>query len=216
MAATIDTHAMLTPVATSSTTGNLTASAGDLAVIAVFTSTGVTVPTGTVTGASLTWQSVSDTTLSSTRLQIFTANVPVAISAQTITITITNATSIRGSIIAYGGAQRIGGVTLGNNAGVTTVTRTLIIRNNGNIMVALVNASDTVWTSPASALDNDGTTFSGQSGNAAQLAGTNSSIIATSAGGNIASSAAYEIVAAGAKLNNSGLRPHPFSPGLAR
>lgn len=216
MALTINTHAMLTIGVSASTTGTLTASPGDLAILAFYTSTGGTVPTGTASGGGLSWSAVFDTTVSSTRAQIIIAKVNAIVTAQTITITVPNATTIVGSIIAVSGGVGIGATSLGQNIGAASVTRTLNIRNNGSIVLGIFNASDTVYTAPAAALDNDGTRFSGSAGVASYASGATATMIATSAGSNLAGTLAYEVMSAGTKLNNSGLRPHPFSPGLAR
>lgn len=193
MALSINAHSLLTTASAASTTGTLTASVGDLAICAILTSTSVA--PGTVTGGGLTWVLALDQSQSTNHTFIYIAPVYATVTAQTITVSITGATVIKGALFAATNAGGIAAVNLGSSVGTATMTRTTITTNNGSLVVAIFNGTtDTVISAGATQLDNNGANIASASANSSPfLAGSSVAITATSAGGNLALSTAFEI-----------------------
>lgn len=210
--ATINTHAMFTPGSTSAT-GSLTCGAGDLVIVAVNVSTSIAL--GSVSGGGLNWTNVIDNTASQSHMWIFTAVSPTALSAQTITVTATGSSLCAGSLIAATNASKVKNFNNASSLGGSSVSNTLTTGGSNSLVLALFSASDCVYTAPSSALDNDGTRFSGTAGSTYGI-GTSVTVAATSAGGNLGIHFIYEVTSSVAQFNNTGLRPYSFSPGLAR
>lgn len=216
MALSINNHSLLTTSATASTTGTLTAAVGDLATAIVYTST-ASVTAFSVTGGGLTWSLVDDQTNSVARFITFTAPTQVVVAAQTITVTMTGATIVGGALLSITNGLRIGKPTVLGNLGTSSLTRSITTTNNGSLVVGVFTGStDTLISAPATALDNNGANTASATAGGPFLAGVATSITATSAGGSLTRGYAVEIIGNKTRLNNSGLRPHPFSPGLAR
>lgn len=214
MAAIIDTHVMFTP-GTSSATGTLNASQGDLIVAVLNLTTGIAL--GSVSGAGLNWVNAVDSTVSSSHLWIFTAVASAgAITSQTITVTATGSSLCSGSLIAISNARRIGAFNNASSLGASSTSNTLVTTGNGSLVLSQAGGSDIVYTSPALQLDYDGTTYHSGTAGSTYAAGTSVTVAITSAGGTIGPHSIYEVMTTGKRFNNTGLRPHPFSPGLAR
>lgn len=217
MALSINTHSLLTTVASgTSTTGTLTASPGDLAILVCRITTAIPFPT--VSGGGLNWVLALDKTVSLSRVVIFTAPVYSIVTAQTITITDTSTSGFKGALFAATNGMNLGNNNMLNNVGTTTMTLTVPTGRNGSLVLAMFNGStDTVISAGSTQLDNNAADTATASANSSPfLAGTSVPMTATSAGGNIITGIAFEITGALYTRNNSGLRPHPFSPGLAR
>lgn len=216
MTLSINTHGLLTTASAATTTGTLTASPGDLAVMVVRLNTHPTT-NGIASGGGLNWTNPVSIAAGNFHAQIYIAPVYSIVTVQTITVTVTGITNISGSLMAITGGNGIGKFAATGTIGSSTITSTSITQNNGGLVLGLISGgTDTVITSPSTVLDNNGANTASVTTTGPFTAGTSVTIAATSAGSNLTTDISYEVTPKNVKLNNSGLRPHPFSPGLAR